>query len=88
MIEAADIWLDRAIKSSLSLPHPAENDNQKASGDNKTVGHQSAANRNIVPFRILIKSLEILPSSIPSVGIIVFFYIVHDLFLSNVSHCC
>ncbi|CAF0912061.1 unnamed protein product [Rotaria sp. Silwood1] len=66
MMEAVNNWFDRAIQSSLDVPHPAEIDAQKPLLDATSAGSNTANTRNIVPFRILIKSLEILPSSVPS----------------------
>ncbi|CAF4618390.1 unnamed protein product, partial [Rotaria sp. Silwood2] len=66
MMEAVNNWLDRAIQSSLDVPHPAEIDAQKSLSDVKGAGSNTANTSNIVPFRILIKSLEILPSSVSS----------------------
>ncbi|CAF0762294.1 unnamed protein product [Rotaria sordida] len=59
-MEAVNNWHDRVIQSSFGVPHPAEIDAQKPLVDAKDTGS------NIVPFRILIKSLEILPSSVSS----------------------
>ncbi|CAF1495816.1 unnamed protein product [Adineta ricciae] len=65
-MEAVSNWLDRAAHSSLDVPHPADNDSQKGLADGKTGGPNAGNVSNIVPFRILIKSLEILPSSVPA----------------------
>ena len=67
MMEAVSNWLDRAAHSSLDVPHPADNDPQKGLTEGKTAGVNAGNVSNIVPFRILIKSLEILPSSVPAV---------------------
>jgi hypothetical protein len=67
MMEAVNNWLDRVTQSSLDVPHPAETDAQKALSDGKGTGGNTANASNIVPFRILIKSLELLPSSVSSV---------------------
>ena len=67
MMEAVSNWLDRVVQSSLDVPHPADLDPQKTAPDIKGPGSNAANTSNIVPFRILIKSLEILPSSVPSV---------------------
>ena len=67
MMEAARDWLDRAVQSSLDVPHPAEIDAQKAIPDTNGTGNNISDASNIVPFRILIKSLELLPSSVSSV---------------------
>ena len=69
MMEAVTNWLDRTVQSSLDVPHPAELDNQRPTADLKTPGSQHLNDRNIVPFRILIKSLQVLPSSLSSVGV-------------------
>lgn len=67
MMEAVNNWLDRVAQSSLNVPHPAELDPQKGFQDVKTIGNNTTNTSNIVPFRILIKSLELLPSSVSSV---------------------
>ncbi len=67
MMEAVNNWLDRVTQSSLDVPHPTENDTQKGSLDVKGTGTNTANASNIVPFRIFIKSLELLPSSVSSV---------------------
>lgn len=67
MMEAVNNWLDRAFQSSLEVPHPAEVDVEKPSSDGKGTGNNTTNLSNIVPFRILTKSLEILPSSVASV---------------------
>ena len=67
MMEAVSNWLDRAAQSSLDVPHPAENDSPKAFSDTKGATGNANNTSNIVPFRILIKSLELLPSSVSSV---------------------
>jgi hypothetical protein len=72
MMEAVNNWLDRVTQSSLDVPHPAENDAQKAPLDGKGLGGSATNASNIVPFRILIKSLELLPSSVSSVGFSVY----------------
>lgn len=68
MMEAVTNWLDRTVQSSLDVPHPAELDGQRPSAGLKTPGSQHVNDRNIVPFRILIKTLQVLPSSLSSVG--------------------
>ena len=67
MMEAVSSWLDTTIQSALDLPHPADIDGQKAGPDVKNPPGITGNTNNIVPFRILIKSLEILPSSVSSV---------------------
>jgi hypothetical protein len=67
MMEAVNDWLDRVIQSSLDVPHPADADAYSAVQDIKGAGTNPANTSNIVPFRILIKSLELLPSSVSSV---------------------
>jgi hypothetical protein len=67
MMEAVNNWLDRVVQSSFDVPHPAEIDTQKGILDVKSTGGNTANTSNIVPFRILIKSLELLPSSVSSV---------------------
>jgi hypothetical protein len=67
MMEAVNNWLDRVVQNSLDVPHPAEIDTQKGILDGKSPGGNTANTSNIVPFRILIKSLELLPSSVSSV---------------------
>lgn len=66
-MEAVNNWLDRVTQSSLDVPHPAEIDAQKTVLDVKGTGGNTANPSNIVPFRIFIKSLELLPSSVSSV---------------------
>ncbi|CAM4766790.1 unnamed protein product [Rotaria magnacalcarata] len=66
MMEAVNNWLDRAVQSSLDVPHPAETDGQKSILDAKGTSGNTTNLSNIVPFRILIKSLELLPSSVSS----------------------
>jgi hypothetical protein len=67
MMEAVSNWLDRVVQSSLDVPHPADIDAQKTVQDIKGTGSNTTNTSNIVPFRILIKSLELLPSSVSSV---------------------
>lgn len=67
MMEAVSNWLDSAIQSALEIPHPADIDGQKAIQDVKGPAGTAGNTNNIVPFRVLIKSLEILPSSVSSV---------------------
>jgi hypothetical protein len=67
MMEAVNNWLDRVVQNSLDVPHPAEIDGQKGLLDVKSTGVNTTNPSNIVPFRILIKSLELLPSSVSSV---------------------
>jgi hypothetical protein len=67
MQEAVSNWFDRVTQHSLDVPHPAEIDVQKAALDAKVTSGNTGNLNNIVPFRILIKSLEILPSSVSSV---------------------
>jgi len=66
-MEATGSWLGRAAQSSLDLPHPAENDAIKTFLETKPPGDNKSNPSDIVPFRILIKSLEISPSSVPAV---------------------
>jgi hypothetical protein len=72
MMEAVSSWLDRVIQSSLDVPHPAEVDAQKGPLDVKSTGSNTENTSNIVPFRILIKSLELLPSSVSSVCLLIY----------------
>ena len=63
MMEGVDNWFELAVENSLNVPHPADVEGSKARADGKTSDHQP----EVTPFRILIKSLEILPSSVSSV---------------------
>jgi len=82
-MEAVSSWLDRVIQSSLDVPHPAEVDAQKGLLDVKSTGSNTENTSNIVPFRILIKSLELLPSSVSSVCLLIYItFLSIDLFQS------
>ena len=85
MMEAARDWLDRAVQSSLDVPHPAEIDAQKAIPDTNGTGNNTSDASNIVPFRILIKSLELLPSSVSSVRCPISIHLFHS---SVLVPCC
>jgi hypothetical protein len=74
MMEAVNNWFDHVAQHSLDVPHPAEIDAQKAGQDVKGTAGNTANVRNIVPFRILIKSLELLPSSVSSVCLLTMYY--------------
>ncbi|CAF1455211.1 unnamed protein product [Adineta steineri] len=65
-MEAVSNWLDRVAQSSFDVPHPAEINGPQGTSDTKGTGGNADNTSNIVPFRILIKSLELLPSSISS----------------------
>jgi hypothetical protein len=77
MMEAVSNWLDRVTQSSLEVPHPAEIDAQKPFLESKGTGGNTTNPSNIVPFRILIKSLELLPSSVSSVCFLTYIISLH-----------
>ena len=86
MMEAVNDWLDRVIQSSLDIPHPADADGQKAVQDIKGATTNPANTSNIVPFRVLIKSLEILPSSVSSVCLSVRYSRTFSFYSIDCSH--
>lgn len=86
MMEAVSNWLDSTIQSALEIPHPADIDGQKPIQDVKGPAGTASQKNNIVPFRILIKSLEILPSSVSSVCLSASIFFDMNRFLSDTCY--
>lgn len=77
-----DDWFELAIENSLSVPNRTEVDRQKANIDLNAPPRKATEEDHLVPFRVAIRFIELLPSSLSSVMI----YISKRIFILRIKN--